>query len=37
VNSLPADCHRQVRTDRGWRQGYGARCLNRHGYQLARH
>jgi hypothetical protein len=36
VNSLPNSCATRFRTERGTRHGYGARCLSRHGYQLAR-
>lgn len=37
VASLPQQCGRRVWTQRGARFGYAARCLNKHGYQLARH
>jgi hypothetical protein len=33
---LPQHCERRVRTDRGFRVGFGARCLRRQGYELAR-
>jgi hypothetical protein len=36
VNRLPLNCGVRVNTDRGPRQGYGARCLRRSGYSLAR-
>ena len=36
VQHLPQQCGRRVWTDRGARYGYGARCLSKHGYQLAR-
>ena len=36
-NELPRGCARQVETQRGWRWAYGARCLRRNGYQIARH
>lgn len=36
THSLPQHCERRVRTDRGMRFGYAARCLNRQGYELAR-
>lgn len=36
VNRLPRDCATRIKTHRGWRYGYGARCLNRRGYALAR-
>lgn len=35
VQSLPRACERVVRTDRGLRRGWGARCLRREGYQIA--
>lgn len=36
TKSLPRDCRVRVKTDRGTRHGYGARCLNRRGYTIAR-
>lgn len=36
-DSLPRKCVRYFRTDGGTREGYGARCLKRKGYALARH
>ena len=35
-NSLPQQCGRRVWNDRGAAYGFAARCLNKHGYQLAR-
>ena len=35
VQSLPQACERIVRTDRGIRRGWSARCLRRDGYQIA--
>lgn len=36
VRSLPRACVRTFQGRNGQRRGFGARCLNRHGYQLAR-
>ena len=36
VGQLPQHCGRRVWTSRGAGFGYGARCLNKQGYQLAR-
>ena len=36
VAQLPQQCGRRVWTSRGAGFGYGARCLNKQGYQLAR-
>ncbi|WP_299722010.1 hypothetical protein [uncultured Tateyamaria sp.] len=36
TNTLPQQCHRRVWTRNGLGHAYGARCLNKHGYQLAR-
>lgn len=36
VNRLPRSCAVRIRTDRGLRAGYGARCLRANGYRLAR-
>lgn len=36
TNSLPRQCERRVQTRNGWGNAYGARCLNKQGYQLAR-
>ncbi|WP_108483698.1 hypothetical protein [Oceaniglobus ichthyenteri] len=33
VHRLPQECWVRVRTDEGPRQGYGARCLNKRGWQ----
>jgi hypothetical protein len=35
-DSLPQQCGRRVWSDRGAGYGFAARCLNKHGYQLAR-
>ena len=35
VRSLPRTCERVLRTDRGVRRGWSARCLRREGYQIA--
>ncbi|WP_420012534.1 hypothetical protein [Tateyamaria sp.] len=37
VHRLPERCSTRFRTERGLRYGYRARCLSRHGFQLARH
>ncbi len=37
ANRLPDQCLRSVRTDRGFRHAYGARCLRADGYRLARY
>lgn len=36
TDSLPRQCERRVRTRNGAGYAYGARCLDRQGYQLAR-
>ncbi|MFL4469605.1 hypothetical protein ACERZ8_06895 [Tateyamaria armeniaca] len=36
TNSLPQQCGRRVWTRNGTGYAYAARCLNKHGYQLAR-
>ncbi|MEL6450537.1 MAG: hypothetical protein AAFQ19_04705 [Pseudomonadota bacterium] len=36
VQHLPQSCRRQVWTYEGTRRGYGARCLSKHGFHLAR-
>jgi len=36
TNSLPEECARRVQTRRGYGIAYGARCMSRNGYQLAR-
>lgn len=36
ANRLPQNCAVQIRTDRGPRAGYDARCLSRSGYSLGR-
>jgi hypothetical protein len=36
VNRLPQNCTVRIRTDRGPRAGYDARCLRRNGYSLGR-
>lgn len=36
TNSLPQQCSRRVWTRNGWGYAYGARCLDKFGYQLAR-
>lgn len=37
AHQLPRNCARQIETHRGWRWVYGARCLRKNGYQIARH
>ena len=36
TNALPQQCTRRVWTRNGWGYAYGARCLDKFGYQLAR-
>ena len=36
THRLPQHCERRVRTDRGSRFGFSARCLRKQGYKLAR-
>jgi hypothetical protein len=36
ANRLPQQCAQQIRTHRGTRYGYDARCLRGAGYSLAR-
>lgn len=37
VSRLPKHCERRMRTDRGVRYGWEARCLRSEGYRVARH